>query len=238
VAATLNRVLGLGPEHLSCYALSLEHGTPMRAWVYRGLLPMPDPDLAAEMYDWASETLEANGYEQYEISNWARASRPTDHRSRPTDRLSARSLSLRRLTFSCRHNLQYWRNLPYLGFGAGAHGCAGGWRYSNVLAPAAFSARLEGGGSAGFPFSPAVVEKLPVTPEAAMCETMMLGLRLTREGVREADFRARFGVGIAETYARPLRRLAQLGLIEHDDGGVRLTRPGRLLGNRVFREFV
>src|SRR3972149_5192297 len=69
---TLTRVLALQPEHLSCYALSLEHGTPMRSWVYRGLLPMPDSDLAAEMYEWASETLEAHGFVQYEISNCAR----------------------------------------------------------------------------------------------------------------------------------------------------------------------
>lgn len=70
--ATLNRALALSPDHISCYALSLEHGTPLRAWVYRGLLPTPDPDLAAEMYEWASETLEKYGYVQYEISNWAR----------------------------------------------------------------------------------------------------------------------------------------------------------------------
>src|SRR6185436_775555 len=69
---TLTRVLELQPDHLSCYALSLEHGTPLRSWVYRGLLPMPDSDLAAEMYEWASETLEVNGFGQYEISNWAK----------------------------------------------------------------------------------------------------------------------------------------------------------------------
>ena len=67
--ATLLRVIGLGPEHISAYALSLEHGTPMRAWVHRGLLPMPDPDLAADMYAWASETLAGHGYVQYENSN-------------------------------------------------------------------------------------------------------------------------------------------------------------------------
>jgi len=73
------------------------------------LLPLPDPDLEADMYEWVSEYLEGQGYEQYEISNWSKPG------------------------FQCRHNLQYWRNLPYLGFGAGAHGCANARRVSDVL---------------------------------------------------------------------------------------------------------
>ena len=104
---TLDLVLGLDPEHISLYALSLEHGTPFGRWAKRGLLSTPDPDLAAEMYEWASDRLEYDGYAQYEISNWAKNSLAGD-------------------MLACRHNLQYWRNLPYLGFGAGAHGYAGG----------------------------------------------------------------------------------------------------------------
>ncbi|HRE25055.1 MAG TPA: radical SAM family heme chaperone HemW, partial [Anaerolineales bacterium] len=114
---TVERTLALGPDHISAYALSLEHGTPMRAWVYRGLLPLPDPDVAADMYLLADELLVRNGFEQYEISNWSRPGR------------------------ACRHNLQYWRNEPYLGFGAGAHGYAQGQRYANVLAPTAYIER-------------------------------------------------------------------------------------------------
>src|SRR6185436_2282849 len=68
---SIKRILDLRPEHISAYALTLEHGTPFGRWSSRGLLPLPDPDLAAEMYEWASDTLEANGYVQYEISNWA-----------------------------------------------------------------------------------------------------------------------------------------------------------------------
>ncbi|MEP7357931.1 MAG: radical SAM family heme chaperone HemW, partial [Anaerolineales bacterium] len=212
--ASLGRVLALEPEHLSLYALSLEQGTPLRSWVYRGLLPLPDPDLAAEMYTWAAETLAERGYRQYEISNWARPG------------------------FECRHNLQYWRNGTYLGFGAGAHGCAGGWRYSNVLAPAAYIGRLEAGGALrkAFPFSAATVETTAVSVETAMDETLMLGMRLMGEGVGEADFRARFGQGLEGRYGRRLRRLQALGLVEWDEAGARLTAGGRLLGNRVFRE--
>src|SRR5215207_5311793 len=70
---TLKRILDLHPEHISAYALTLEHGTPFGKWSSKGLLPLPDPDLAADMYEWASETLESAGYVQYEISNWAKA---------------------------------------------------------------------------------------------------------------------------------------------------------------------
>ena len=59
-------------------------------------------------------------------------------------------------TLACRHNLTYWRNEPYLGFGAGAHGCAAGWRCANVLTPQTFMTSLEAGGAVEFPFSPAV----------------------------------------------------------------------------------
>lgn len=140
--------------------------------------------------------------------------------------------------FECRHNLQYWRNLPYLGFGAGAHGCASGWRYSNALAPAAYIARLNGGAPVEFPFSPAAAETISVTRVDEMNETMLLGLRLTREGVRAAEFQARFGVGLDEQYAAVLHPLQARQLINWDEAGVRLTSEGRMLGNIVFREFV
>lgn len=243
--ATVLRALDLQPEHLSLYALSLENGTPLRSWVYRGLLPLPAPDLAAEMYTWASETLSAHGYRQYEISNWAldMQSGVGGQRSAvqpaPAHGLAANGLPMSAIPhFACRHNLQYWRNWPYLGLGAGAHGCAGGARYSNVLAPAAYIERMRAGLSREFPFSPALLQSTSVTSDDAMGETMLLGLRLVGEGVRASDFAARFGVSFDEKYGRKLRHLRQLGLIEWDESGVRLSQGGRLLGNRVFREFV
>lgn len=211
---TVERTLGLGPDHLSAYALSLEHGTPMRAWVHRGLLPMPDPDLAADMYLLADELLTRNGFEQYEISNWSRPGH------------------------ACRHNLQYWRNLPYLGFGAGAHGYARGQRYSNVLAPSAYIERLNAGSSASFPVSPALQQATPIDRDDEIGETMMMGLRLTNEGVALEDFARRFGQSLDDRFGREIRQLTARGLVEIVDGRLRLTRDGRLLGNQVFREFV
>jgi oxygen-independent coproporphyrinogen-3 oxidase len=69
---TVKRATDLRPEHLSLYALTLEHGTPFGRWAARGLLPLPDPDLAADMYEWAAQFLASQNYQQYEISNWAR----------------------------------------------------------------------------------------------------------------------------------------------------------------------
>ncbi len=255
--ATLNRVLALGPEHISCYALTLEHGTPMRAWVYRGLLPMPDPNLAADMYEWASETLERHGYGQYEISNWARVevgsqkSEIRDPDLRPlTSDLRPLTSDLRPLTsdlqYACRHNLQYWRNEPYLGFGAGAHGFVPasvlggdcGYRYSDVLAPSAYIARMGRDEARPFPFSPALAQSTPITADEEMGERMLMGLRLVREGVTNADFERRFGVGLGERYAKEIREMRAKGLLEWDGERARLTKAGRLLGNVVFQEFV
>ena len=242
--STVLRALALKPEHLSLYALSLEQGTPLRSWVTSGWLPMPDADLASEMYLWAADTLADHGFEQYEISNWARTG-TMEAGGWKVEGVSAASQppasDFKLPSFACRHNLQYWRNRPYLGLGAGAHGCADGWRYSNVLAPAAYIVRLDPAAGAQprpFPFSPATIETTAVTPEAAMDETMMLGLRLVREGVGEAEFQARYGQTLEARYSRRLKRLMALGLLRRDGQRVRLTDGGRLLGNRVFGEFV
>ncbi|MBI3176458.1 MAG: radical SAM family heme chaperone HemW [Chloroflexi bacterium] len=235
---TLARALALEPEHLSLYSLSLEFGTPMRAWVQRGLLPAPDNNVAADMYEWADAELARAGFEQYEISNWARTK---DEGGRMKDEIQCTILppsSFRFPAFACRHNLQYWRNEPYLGFGAGAHGCISGFRYSNVLSPAAYIQRIESGEARPFPFSPALAEATPVDVKTAMDETMLLGFRLTREGIPADAFRARYGVGFDEVYARELRDLTGRQLIEVGADRARLRPGARLVANRVFEKFV
>ena len=104
--------LALAPEHISLYSLTVEHGTPLYDAVRRGVQAPPDDDMAADFYLLASRPAGAAGYEQYEISNWARPGYP------------------------CRHNLVYWRHEPYLGFGPGAHSFDGRRRWWNVQARA------------------------------------------------------------------------------------------------------
>lgn len=222
-SATVKLILGLAPEHLSLYALTLEHGTPFGRWSSRGLMPFPDPDLAADMYEWAGETLEAAGYTQYEISNWAKPER------------------------ECRHNLQYWRGLPYLAAGAGAHGYANGYRYSNVLRIKTYIERLntDNGSppdgdrlSAVFPLTPATVNHHRQTLQDDMGEFMMTGLRLTREGISAETFRARFGRELADVFGNEVEDLVRLGLLAWQVERLCLTRRGRLLGNQAFGRFV
>jgi oxygen-independent coproporphyrinogen-3 oxidase len=236
---TLQRIFDLHPEHISAYALTLEHGTPFGRWSSRGLLPLPDPDLAAEMYEWASETLEVNGYIQYEISNWAKNGQRSKVESRPS------TFDRQPLTpvLACRHNLQYWRGLPYLGLGAGTHGYANGYRYSNVLRIKTYIDRLSSIdprlSSLDFPLSPATVNQHKQTLQDDMSEFMMTGLRLTQEGVSEDEFQARFGQSMREVYGKEIEELLKLGLIENGVADrIKITNRGRLLGNQVFMRFV
>ena len=106
-AETLARIIELHPEHISCYGLKLEEGTPMYER-YKGSPILPDDDEQADMYFYAADVLERYGYKQYEISNFAAKG------------------------FESKHNLKYWNHDDYMGFGPGAHSCVGNLRYSFV----------------------------------------------------------------------------------------------------------
>lgn len=213
---SLEQALSLGPEHLSLYALTLEPGTPLEEKIAQGALPAPDDDLAAEMYILAQELLSQAGYTQYEISNWARR---TPH-----------DLPWGTPYLACRHNLHYWRNEPYFALGAGAHGYDGRTRYAHIADPEGFIARIMAGESTRI-----LEERLSL--DQTMDETMMLGLRLL-QGVAWEDFQRRFGKDPRRIYAEALADLAEADLIEQDAQGVRLSRRGLLLGNRVFAAFL
>ena len=207
-ARTLERAVGLGPEHLSLYSLTVEAGTPLADSVRRGRVPAPDDDLAADLYLASQDLLAAHGYAQYEISNWAKDA-----------------------SHQCRHNLVYWRDEAYLGFGAGAHSYARDQRWWNVRPVPQYIQRINAG-------KPAVSGQETVGRRLEMGETMMLGLRLVLEGVGESGFRARFGVSLDEAFGEELAAVTARGLIERLPARVRLTAEGRLLGNRVFAEFL
>ena len=221
--ATLDRALALEPEHLSLYALSVEEGTPLAESIAIGHLPLPDPDLAADMYAAAEERLEEKGYAHYELSNWARQGPPPAH--------SREIGPLRESGFPalCRHNLKYWRREPYLGFGAGAHSHYAGRRYRNVRDPQHYVSCLESEQST-------VEDEEWIDPDDAMAETMILGLRLI-EGVRFSRCRQQHQCVMREQYATELSELQTLGLLTLDPNGVRLTPRGCLLANQVFVRF-
>lgn len=214
-AWSLKQAIALQPDHLSLYALGLEDGTPMKNWVDTGRLPTPDDDLTADMYDLATEHLAAAGYEQYEISNWAKPG------------------------YQCRHNLQYWRNLPYVGLGPGAHGYAAGVRYSVILSPQRYIKVLRNAeGYFPFPYSPATDQAEVVSREGEIAETLIMGLRLTQEGISRAEFRARFGEDLLAIHLDTIEKYARYGLLAVNEQTVRITQQGRLLSNSIFRELV
>ena len=213
--STLEQVIAFQPEHLSCYALTVEPGTALYYRVQKGQLEEPDPDLAAEQYDWTRERLAAAGYQQYEISNWAKPGR------------------------ACRHNLVYWRAEPYLGMGAGAHSFFIGRRMANVDSPTRYVEAVnqsyeerQASGTGRAELRQVAGGEVPdeVTLRA---DAMILGLRLL-DGVRTEDFRARFGVSVDDAFGPALQRHESLGLIERTADRVRLTERGLLLANEVF----
>ena len=214
---TLKLALGLGVEHFSVYSLILEDGTRLKKWVDRGLVEEPDEDLAADMYEMTMTMMEETGFHQYEISNWAISK----------DK-------------SCRHNLQYWRYLPYLGFGAGAHGFVEETRTENVGLIPAYIDRVMQGGTRNYPEGPACERVTRLNEWEMIQEHMMVSMRMTAEGVSIDDFQDRYGINIMVLFKEQISRLLKQGLLEyHAHGkGLRLTRKGRLFGNRVFAEFI
>ena len=199
---------GSPPEHLSLYSLIVEPGTPMADAVARGILTVPDDDATADLFEVAIDRLANAGYVHYEIANWAREP-----------------------TLVARHNMIYWRNGEYAGFGAGAHGHLGGRRTMNHLAPGTYCTAVE----AGNPFV-SNVETIP--PATAMAETMMLGLRLLDEGVSEAAFAARHGRSLEDVYGDVVDELMAIQLVERGVGRVRLTQRGLMLANDVCARFL
>ncbi len=210
---TLERALALRPEHLSCYALTVEPGTALYYQVAKGMLPEPDPDVVADQYEWTRDRLALAGYRHYELSNWALPGR------------------------ECLHNLVYWHADPYLGIGAGAHSFFAGQRFANVDAPNRYVELVnatheerEGVGSATMQ----QIKGGESPDEATMrADAMILGLRLM-EGVSASAFEARFGDSVQSIFGPAIQRHLGTGLLEWARDRLRLTTRGQLLSNEVF----
>ena len=201
---TVQRALDLRPEHLSLYSLIIEEGTPFYTWTHEGRITPADEDLCADMYEYADEQLQAAGYQNYEISNWSLPG----HQSR--------------------HNLTYWQNLPYIGMGAGAYSFFGGRRFSDIREPLDYIKMLRRR------VLPEVQdESETVTREQEMSETAFLALR-TAMGLHLPTFEQRFAQPFATFVGDRLHHVEEAGLLEQEDGWLRLSKRGRLLGNEVF----
>ncbi|NLC13449.1 MAG: radical SAM family heme chaperone HemW [Chloroflexi bacterium] len=187
----LEEVLACGIQHLSLYSLIIEPDTPFERMVDSGDLVLPDEDLVADMFELAMDFLPKHGFQQYEISSWALGE---DNESR--------------------HNKVYWKNSEYFGVGAGAHGKVGNYRVQNVITIAGFIQKMEKASDEQAQFSPALEEKIFVDKFTAMQESMLLGLRMTMEGVSESTFRNRHHADMSIVFQDEIDRILKNGLGE------------------------
>jgi oxygen-independent coproporphyrinogen-3 oxidase len=186
-------------EHVSAYSLIVEEGTALARRIKSGEIPMPDADVQAEMYRLADSRFTTMGLHWYELSNWSSG-----------------------LDTQSRHNIAYWQNADWWGFGAGAHSYVGGRRWWNAKHPAAYAQRLEAGES------PELGSEIPTETERYI-EDVLLGTRLA------------VGYPITRLSGEARREVPALiaeGLIDGSaalSGRVVLTLDGRLLADNVVR---
>ena len=204
--ATLEQAVALAPDHLSAYGLKLEEGTPLAAAVDVGETTLPPEEDEEAMYDLLNDFLPLHGYQRYEIANYAKPGR------------------------QCRHNIKYWRSLPFRGFGLAAHSFDGMQRFANTADIGEYIKRSQAGLSVE-----AVRESLD---EAGVIgEYVFTALRMT-QGMRFDEFQQRFGQDFRQLFAEPLGRLNKMKLIEQTEQVVFLTPRGMKFGNQVFAEFL
>lgn len=167
---------------------------------------MPNEDLGEEMYQHLKAKMQSSQLEQYEISNFAKAG----HESL--------------------HNMVYWKNESYYGFGAGAHGYIDGVRYGNINPVNQYIKKVTN-------------KELPrlqsseVTLKDQMEEEMFLGLRMTK-GVSKSKFNQKFDQTINDVFGNQINELVTQGLLADENDYLFLTERGQVIGNEVFERFL
>ncbi len=203
---SVDEAVGLGPEHLSLYMLELYPNAPLREAMARAHWSLAPDDDAAEMYETAMARLDTAGYRQYEISNVARPGRES------------------------RHNMKYWTDGEWIGFGPGAHSTLAGVRWKNVSAPDDYVARV----AAGLTLE---TDRRTLTEEERWQEAVIMGLRL-QAGMSVGAIAAQYGVDLDARFGAELQPFREAGLVEREGDRVRLTRRGMLVANEVLRVFI
>jgi oxygen-independent coproporphyrinogen-3 oxidase len=215
---TLRQAMALQPEHISTYCLTFEEDTIFWRLFSEGVLA-PNEEQEAEMYQRTWDILETAGYQQYEISNFARK------RNSP---LSTQHSALS--TFACAHNIGYWRCEDCIGLGPSAASNRGERRWKNIANTDEYIARL----SRGEP--PIDFEETLDVPTRAG-EYVAFGLRMN-DGVSRSAFRRRFGVDLDDLWSGELPSLLQDCMVEWRGDHLCLTPRGMLLADEVSAHFV
>jgi oxygen-independent coproporphyrinogen-3 oxidase len=203
---SVEALVDVGPEHASLYLLELYPNAPLKEEMARsGWSLAPDEDAAA-MYHWSLERLERAGYRQYEISNVARPGRES------------------------RHNLKYWQDGEWRGFGCGAHSTIGDARWKNVSSTELYVQTVVSGGSPE-------TDRRVLAPTQRLEEALFTGLRLV-DGVDIDAVGTRYGTDVWARYGGDLRHFVADGLLLREGPRLRLSREGMLLANEVMAVFV
>ena len=203
---SVDALIDLDPEHASLYLLEIYPNAPLRDEMARSRWSVAPDDDAAEMYLQAMARLDAAGYTQYEISNVSRPGRQS------------------------RHNLKYWTDQEWLGFGCGAHSTRKGAREKNIASISEYNAAVKAGRSL-------VAERRTLCNQDRFEEAVFTGLRLT-QGIRLGEVESRYGIDVWARYGGELQPFVDQRLLIYDDGALRLTREGMLLANEVMAVFI
>jgi oxygen-independent coproporphyrinogen-3 oxidase len=204
--ATVDGAIALAPDHVSLYLLEVYPNAPLKEAMARAHWSQSPDDDAAAMYTTAMERLEDAGLRQYEISNVARAGRQS------------------------RHNLKYWTDGEWLGFGCGAHSTRDGVRWKNVSATEDYIERISRQAS------PAVDVRC-LSPDERLGDALFTGLRLV-DGIDLSAIDIRYGVDVWARFGDELQSFVDAGCLRHEGDGLRLTREGMLIAHEVMAVFV
>ncbi|MFD1363004.1 radical SAM family heme chaperone HemW [Lentibacillus salinarum] len=203
---TLDEAVTFGLPHYSAYALQIEPKTVFHQRYKKGKLHRPPEEEEVQMYTILKDTMHKNGLAQYEISNFAKPG------------------------FESQHNLVYWKNDHYYGFGAGAHGYLPGKRTGNIRPlPAYVKKAMEDG-------TP-VLHTEEIGLREMIEEEMFLGLR-TMAGVNAEQFTRKYGISYDAIYGEAIAFLSKKGWLRQSGENLQLTNQGMLFGNEVFAQFL
>jgi len=203
---SVDAAIALAPDHLSLYLLEVYPNAPLKDDMARARWSQAPDEDAEAMYLTAMERLESAGLIQYEISNVARPGRQS------------------------RHNLKYWRDGEWLGFGCGAHSTQAGRRWKNLSSTEDYVDAVDRG-------RPTAVEVRHMTPDEQLGDALFTGLRLT-DGIDLDIVERRYNVDIWARFGKDLERFVEGGWLVREPSRLRLTRSGMLLAHEVMTVFV
>ena len=203
---SVQSLLDLEPDHASFYLLELYPNAPLREDMVRSGLSLAPEEDAVQMYLETLKMTDVAGYEQYEISNLARSGKRS------------------------RHNLKYWEDGSWLGFGCGAHSTRSGWRWRNLSETERYVDRIERSAEVA-------LDRRLLGEKERLGDALFMGLRLA-EGLDLVRIRDRYGVDVMDRYGAELRKFTDSGLLVESENRLRLTRQGMLLANEVMSTFV